>query len=54
MFDFYHTCLNSFNIFSLCSGGTIISSVYVVFASGSGFGFTILLAILFPKYYPIA
>ena len=44
MFHFQNTCLNSFNISSLLSGGIIISSTC--------FGFTILSVILFPINLP--
>ena len=49
-FDFYNTCLDSFNILSLFSGGIITSSTFLDFSSG----LTILSAILFPINPPVA
>ena len=54
MFHFYNTCLNSFNISFRCSGEIIISSSFMEFVSGTGFGFTILLAIFFSRNSPVA
>ena len=51
---FDNTCVNSFNISSLCSSVMIISSTFLEFATGTGFGFTTLSAILFPINSPVA
>ena len=54
MLHFYNTCLNSFNISSLFSGGIIISSTCLRFSSITCFGFATLLAILFPVNLTVA
>lgn len=48
------TCLNSFNFSFLVFNGITISSRFIEFASGTGIGFTVLSAILFPIYSPDA
>ena len=53
MLHFYNTCLNSFNISTLCYCGIIICSTFSKFSSSTGFGFTFLFAILFPINYPV-
>ena len=54
VFYFYNTCLNSFNFSSLFAGEIIISSTSPKLSSGTGFGFTILSAILFPMNSAVA
>ena len=54
MLHFYNTCLNSFNISTLYSGGIIISSTSIEFSAGKVFGLTILSATLFPIKSPVA
>ena len=48
MFHFYTTCLNSFNVSSLISGGVFISSAGFVFTTLSSFDLATASAILFP------
>ena len=49
MFHFYNTCLISFNIPSLVSGGIIVSAAGFVFTILSSYNLVTASAVLFPK-----
>ena len=50
---FYNTCFDSLNIFSLFSGGIIVSSTDFVFTTLLSYDLTTALVIVFPINLPV-